>query len=72
LILTVTKEGVMTIETKNPHGLQQGQTIVITVVGKEDRWLVTAVHTPKKFSAIQDKRTRTQRRAHAARMRKHG
>jgi hypothetical protein len=62
----------MTVETVKPHGYAFGQTITITVAGKGDRWLVTKVHSDCKFSAIQDKRTRRQRRAQAAQLRKMG
>jgi hypothetical protein len=68
-MLTVSRAGVLTIETETPHPYRVGETIKIGVNGKEDRWLVTNVPHPKKFSAIQDKRTRKQRRAHAAQMR---
>ena len=64
--------GVMTVETGKPHGYRANETIKITVAGKEDRWLVTTVHGPRKFSAIQDKRTRKQRRAQEAQLRKMG
>jgi hypothetical protein len=71
MTLHVSKEGVLTIKTERPHGFKQGETIVIGVSGKEDRWLVTVVPNDKEFSAIRDRRTRVQRRAQAAQLRKH-
>jgi hypothetical protein len=71
MTLSVSREGVLTVTTDKPHGYKEGETIVISVQGKDDRWLVTAVLAPDKFSAIRDRRTRRQRRAQAAQLRKH-
>ena len=64
--------GVLTIETSKPHGYKFGETVTFSVQGKQDRWLVTKVHSPTKFSAIQDKRPRNQRRIDKANIRKMG
>lgn len=64
--------GTLTLELKQSHLFKVGDIAVITIDGKPDRWLVVTVHSPTKFSGIQDRRPRNQRRLDKNKLRKMG